>query len=152
MFRKPEPKSELDRKIEELDSQLRHLSKLIQDTSRGKPVKLPGEPVVIQPVRQPWKASPEQPPAVSPAAAPVRPAASPPSPAAGVNPPTGGDAVYDDPEDQKRRFASYFSSGPMLRSGPLRVRRERRHMMGQILVMLTAIGILGMIVVNLAGC
>lgn len=142
MARRTPSKSELDRKIELLEEQLRELNRAIRATERGSPAAAGS----VTPARQPWRPDPAPPPA-DPARGNM------PVPSAPDRRPDGVAAFEPrNPEDEKRRFANYFTSGPMMSAGCRPLRTQRRQMRNRAIVMIAVVVLLGTVIYNLAGC
>ncbi len=126
----------LDRRLAELERELRDVEKSIRVMERGDPA-----------------------PAVPRAPAPARARRAPPPPRA-VREPGGGDLFAyarqrgeagregaGPPRQDKERFASYFTSGNFIRSRPLR--QERRLQRNKALFMLFVVAMVAFVVVSL---
>ena len=143
MPRAPKECSDLDRRIAELDGQLEELQRAIRSAERQRAQPAPA------PVRTPWT-TPDRPPSLTPGAMPptvVRPSAPMPAARPGI-PPT----ERARPDEVKRRFANYLSSGPMMADMTRPLRGQRRKQMARIWLLAAAVLLMAWVVFRLSGC
>ncbi|MBP7275137.1 MAG: hypothetical protein KBA51_02920 [Kiritimatiellae bacterium] len=143
MARSQKELSELDRKIADLDGQLEEIQRAIRSAERQR--AQPASP----PVRTPWT-TPDHPPSLSPGAMPPAVARSSPSPAAVQ--PAVPPMERARPEEVKRRFANYLSSGPMMADMTRPLRGQRRKQMARVWLLAATVLLMAWVVFRLSGC
>lgn len=142
MPRPEKSKSDLDRRIAELDEQLRELQRTIRVAEKSR--STPAAPVA----KAPWSGPPPSPPAPPPAVVP--PEARSRVPSMPVPAPAPRAQEWRDPDDEKRRFGYYFSSGPMLAHTSRPLRRERRQLRNRVLLLAGLVALFAWIVWRIA--
>lgn len=142
MPRPEKSKSDLDRRIAELDDQLRELQRTIRVAEKSR--STPAAPVA----RAPWSGPGQPPSSPPPVAGP--PEARPRGPSMKVPMPTPRAQEWRDPDDEKRRFGYYFSSGPMLAHTSRPLRRERRQLRNRVLLLAGLVALFAWIVWRIA--
>jgi hypothetical protein len=144
MPRPEKSKSDLDRRIAELDDQLRELQRTIRTAEKTRTA-----PPTAPAPRSPWTGPGRAPPAPTPPA-PVPPEARPRGPSMPVPVPGPHAQEWRDPDDEKRRFGYYFSSGPMLAHTSRPLRRERRQLRNRVLLLAGLVALFAWIVWRIA--
>ncbi len=142
MARPPTHSTDLDRKIADLDGQLQELNRAIREAERRQSQPAPA------PVRSPWT-TPDRAPALTPGTLPpsVRPAA-PPAPSRPMT--STGERVR--PEEVKRRFANYLSSGPMMSDMTRPLRGQRRKQWARVWLLAAAVILMAWVILRMSGC